>query len=225
MELTKPLIQLRKINTQTDYEELLRYLKKQKPKNVSKMSLKNFMILYPEEARRKTIKAIDIVLYWTDKFRLDWGEPECFGCKQFGWSGLSGVDFSKWNGLYTKAHIVSACYGGPFEAWNTVFLCDWCHKTFDNTMSGLPMGYKDSVKWLRARRQWVIDQMIVIIKEYPTVKAFYSQLKNWDEMQKNTKTPEVRALAAQHVLGMSYETRPIHYLYALHQHAFERMTR
>lgn len=157
------LCEIRKLKGK-DYYRLRQYLELQKPEDLSKIAICDMQQRYCGKTR-KNILAVDILVYWEIKFSLDWGEPECFGCKQFGWSGLSGVEeMSAWDHYFEKAHIVSAYVGGPSEAWNVVYLCSWCHKTFDNTFLGFPWEYRNQVEWLMNRREWVVQSLMDEIK-------------------------------------------------------------
>jgi hypothetical protein len=163
----------------------------EKPKNLTDMTVEELRRLFPDsEKRTKFPHPLEILEYWEKEFHLDWGEPECFGCKHLTFS-RSGAEFIAkhkglgrfrvWNSNFQRCHIISATYGGPAQAWNLVFLCDWCHRDFDNINDGLPNNYDKSIDWLRNRRSAVLERMLFEVKPWvdELMRKFFG--KNLDD--------------------------------------------
>jgi hypothetical protein len=186
MNPSEPTLRLwRSLNTnKTQQQEYRRYLESQKPKDLHKLTDNDLLNRYTYSNRRGYCPAIDILVYW--EFRLDhyidWGEPECLGCRQFHWSGISGnSNYHIWDNLYEKAHIVDACYGGPAQAWNLVYLCHWCHQEFDRTTNGIPKNYDYRISWIKRRRSVVLSSLIEEVHKYPETLKFWSHQEPYND--------------------------------------------
>jgi len=173
--------EIRRLKNPGDCQRLRQYLELQKPKDLLSMTVDNMKQRYEGKTRKRS-PAIDILVYWECRLNnsLDWGEPECFGCRQFGWSGQSGVKPFVWDNYFERAHIISARCGGPAEAWNTVYLCPWCHRSFDDIFMGYPWEYENQIEWLTNRREWVINQMMVKLKQSPNYRNLFKILADDD---------------------------------------------
>jgi 5-methylcytosine-specific restriction endonuclease McrA len=143
-------------------------LRLQKPKNLTKLSVDQMRGLYPPHTRRAYAKPIDVLRYWENDFHLDWGEPECFGCQNLTFAGIDGVEPEVWNQYFERCHIVAATYGGPAEAWNIVYLCNWCHRIMDHLFEGKPDQYDNIVNWIKNRRQNVSEHMVKELRLFAT---------------------------------------------------------
>lgn len=175
--------------------ELKKLVKDELPKNIEQLSIEELKSIYPENQRRKYPKSINILVYWDDVFSIDWGEPECFGCKNltFSLSGAKDIDqyeethkgnhnkykcFDIWNNHFYRCHIIGAGYGGPAQAWNIVYLCDWCHSCLDSVVLGEPKNYYESIKWIKERRKFIVDYMYAATIQYSNYRNIELNLIN-----------------------------------------------
>lgn len=111
------------------------------------------------KAPRQFCPPSDILIYWGRQLPIDWGEIECFGCRQFGYRG-DAIHVNDWNKRQLqRAHLIAHCFGGPEQAWNIMYLCRWCHFELDGVISGKPHEYEKSVKWVKDRRQHVVAEL------------------------------------------------------------------
>lgn len=150
-----------------------------KPENIENLNVTDMKNLFPN-TKRKYPLSIEILKYWENDFNLDFGEPECFACKKYFQEGAEKIEnsnnFQIWNKYLYKCHIVSKCFGGPEEVWNIVYLCDWCHKCFDNTFSGQPFDYYNGINWIKNRNEFLIKRLYYNCRKHPAIQ--YVNLKN-----------------------------------------------
>jgi 5-methylcytosine-specific restriction endonuclease McrA len=168
----------KEISKAIDYDALMVCLERERPKNVDKISIQKMVEMYPKKIRRNYASPAEIVMYWDRRFFIDWGEPECFACKM--WSGKSGVDFSEWNkSQLHRAHLIAACNGGPAQAWNIMYLCDYCHRAMDDRfLYAGPSDYKKVIKWIVERRRSLNEFYMNKVKNSEVIASFLDKHKD-----------------------------------------------
>lgn len=172
--------QCRKLKDKSDHLDLTYFLERERPKNITSISTNKLFKKYPEyKDRRGRTCPEEIILYWERRFFIDWGEPECFGCRK--WSGVSGVVFSCWD-LHNleRAHIIGAAQGGSSQAWNIMYLCPWCHQTMDEIFKGNPNEYKTMVKWIFERRTKLVENVTKKVRENKWMNLHKKKFKHTD---------------------------------------------
>ena len=157
----------------------------EKPQNIEKMSVAEMCEKYPKDIRRKYPPCLEVLKYWETEFDLDWGEPECFACKCLPVGGRDVVinsdndnsdkanrarcarNYQLWSFDFEQCHLVSACFGGPAQPWNIVYLCSWCHRELDHRFSGRPEDYYREIEWLKMRNKAITKTMWSLVETNP----------------------------------------------------------
>ncbi|MBS3777653.1 MAG: HNH endonuclease [Bacteroidales bacterium] len=153
------------------------------PKNYEGLSSEDLFNIFPEKRRSNYPRAVEILYYWENDFKLDWGEPECFGCKQMTFKPegaghiANGGSFEVWKDYLEICHITSVCFGGPDKPWNIIFLCPWCHKAFDEVFSGYPNEYHKQLKWLINRRSNLLNWITEDVKKNEKIRRIFEENK------------------------------------------------
>lgn len=167
----------------------------QRPSNITDMSEEELKRKYSKDKRRKYPPAIDILVFWENTFHLDWGEPICFACRAFCLDGAKEIYeyeeknkntknsenwgiFNVWKSYLTQCHIIAASAGGPSEAWNIVYLCDTCHSCLDNSITGSPQDYFDTISWIKHRGDILAKTKANLITTYANAHKFKYSLEN-----------------------------------------------
>jgi 5-methylcytosine-specific restriction endonuclease McrA len=161
----------------------LKKLQEQIPSDLTQLTSAEMKHRFPKDCRRRCAPTFDILRYWENTFRLDWGEPECFACKNLTFRPEKSewliqeldkyqpeekIPDSVWSfgWSFERCHIVSACFGGPGQAWNIVLLCSCCHDELDRCFAGYPNEYYDIIKWLTTRRMHLMKYANQQINDY-----------------------------------------------------------
>ena len=163
----------------------------EKPQNIEKMSVAEMCKKYPKDIRRKYPPCLEVLKYWETEFDLDWGEPECFACKSFikddaeliaerykraGTNEQCNGVFQAWLHKHHQCHLTAACFGGPAQPWNIVYLCPSCHQELDNTFSGYPEDYYQQISWIKMKSKVIMETIMKELKAAPNYEEVCKDL-------------------------------------------------